>query len=142
MTCGKLKYFLSLLGLLALLALLPASVSAQELFPSSWQSLKQDLYKLRDESKSLVLQIETLQSDNRELSLSLQEQQEISQQQGQRLNESMSSLTESLRQSTSLREHIERLMVSETRQKRIWQIGIPVSMAVGFMLGVLLDEPD
>jgi len=130
------------LALAFCLAWVSAGASAQELFPPSWQSLKQDLYKLRDESKSLARQIETLQNDNRGLGLSLQEQQEISRQQEQRLIESMNSSTELLRQSTSLRERIERLMASETRQKRIWQIGIPVSMAIGFILGVVLDEPD
>lgn len=115
---------------LFLVALLSATLCGAQPAPTSfpsWQPLKTDLSLLKTKLKNSAELIENLKNDNALLGQSLREQQVISSQQEERLTTLSNSLTASLQQSQTLKEHTKRLTLS----RNIWRVVTIVATLLG-----------
>jgi len=113
----------------------------------SWSAplsdLKQTLEQLKVKSIMQEQLIESLQIDNAQLKKLSTEQQDALQRQQEMLNQSQSSLTEVSASWTSYlqtsEEAIQEALASARRNRLVWQIGIPVAMIGGAILGILVQ---
>lgn len=126
----------------AALAIWSAPASAQDAIAANWSELKSNSVELKRKAESLSSKIEILQSDNEGLNQSLLEQQELSWQQQERLQTSLSLQSETSSLLENSNRYIISLEMSIRRNRRAWQIGIPIAIVIGIVSGAKIGEPN